>query len=45
MRGRKLYLTLAEAIFENFLELLLDAECLRKRGSRGHAYALLVLSI
>ncbi len=45
MQGRKLYLQLAEASFENSLELLRDAESLRRRGSRGHAYSLLVLSI
>jgi AbiV family abortive infection protein len=45
VQGRKLYLQLAEASFENSLEFLRDAENLRRRGSRGHAYSLVVLSI
>jgi AbiV family abortive infection protein len=45
VHGRKLYLRLAEASYENSREFLRDAESLRRRGSRGHAYSLLVLSI
>ena len=45
MHGRKLYLRLAEASYDNSREFLRDSESLRRRGSRGHAYSLLVLSI
>jgi AbiV family abortive infection protein len=45
MRGRKLYLRLAGACLENAVDHFKDAEALRKRGSRGHAYSHAVLSI
>ena len=45
MRGRKLYLAIASASFENALEFVRDAEALRRRGSRGHSYSLVVLGI
>lgn len=45
MRGRKLYLELAEASFDNAVKHYNDARALKKRGSRGHACALAVLSL
>ncbi|MGC2359379.1 MAG: AbiV family abortive infection protein [Thermoplasmata archaeon] len=45
MRGRKLYLNLAEACLGNAKDHFNDAKALRKRGSRGHAYSHAILSI
>jgi AbiV family abortive infection protein len=45
VRGRKLYLRLAQASFENAVEHFNDAKSLRRRGSRGHACSLAILSI
>ncbi len=45
MRGRKLYRALADACLENAVDHFKDAEALRKRGRRGHAYSHAVLCI
>lgn len=45
MRGRRLYLAIAEASFENAVAHFKDSVALRKRGSRGHACSLAILSI
>jgi AbiV family abortive infection protein len=45
VRGRPLYLRLAGAALQNAIDHFNDARALRKRGSRGHALSLSVLSI
>jgi AbiV family abortive infection protein len=45
VRGRTLYLELAEAAAENARRLLLDARTLHRKGNRGHACALGILAI
>lgn len=45
MRGRTLYLRLAERCYDNAVEHFHDARALRKKGSRGHACSLAILSI
>jgi AbiV family abortive infection protein len=45
MRGRHLYLHLAEKCYANAVVHFHDARALRRRGSRGHACSLAVLSV
>jgi AbiV family abortive infection protein len=45
MKGRRLYLELADQSLVNSGEYLVDARILKSRGSRGHAVALSILSI
>ena len=45
MRGRTLYLKLAERSYDNAVQHFHDARALRRRGSRGHACSLAILSI
>lgn len=45
MRGRELYLELGKESFHNALQHHHDARALKRRGSRGHACALAILSL